>query len=361
MGDNKIHMLNARDNIIMSLVNKINPDIDKNSELNSYSNILKESLKFKGIDYNYLSKALIPAREENKYEYAFVFDSAYFDDKTMFYGEEIVNEMLSIINRESTQSILIGDYIRIQGMKEEDAKENFLEKIEYVNQREYEHSGKYFIVYINNITKKQIQDMREKLKSKKYFVGTMNLKYSARIKQHLSCILIPICIKYKNNVIVPSAVYDENILEQNYKYKENGFNVIIINEVLYNLFLAYKIPNGIRDEEDLDFSYNLLVYLAPEYENIKLVVDEKKLSYLRNSKKRNMEILEMINFETMELEKKIRINLYNNYIYNIEKNEYGDLKFNVLIEFNIKGKPKNVLIALKYLPKENELRLITMY
>lgn len=36
----------------------------------------------------------------------------------------------------------------------------------------------------------------------------------------------------------------------------------------YELFLTYKIPNGIKDEEDLKFSYNLLTYIAPKYEKI---------------------------------------------------------------------------------------------
>ena len=55
------------------------------------------------------------------------------------------------------------------------------------------------------------------------------------------------------------------------------------------------------------------------------------------------------------------INVYNNYIYNIEKNEFGDLKFNVLIELFENSERKNALISLKYIPEKNELRLITMF
>lgn len=362
MNKNKIHTFNARDNIIMSLANKINSGINMNKEINGYSDILIENLKSKGIDYSKLSRALIPSRDENKYEYAFVFYSRYFDDKVMFYGEEIINKVLSIINKDSTQSILIGDYVKMRGIEnEEGLKENFIEKIEYVNKVEYKHCMDYFFVYINNITKKQVEDMARKLKDEKYFVGAMNLKYTAKIKLYLSCILVPMCIKYKNKVIVPSSACDENYCEQDYKYKENGFDVITVDQMLYNLFLAYKIPNGIRDEEDLKFSYDILVWKAPEYDKIKVVIDEKKLNYLKSIKKDSMDALGISNISKEKLEKKIRINLYNNYIYNVEENEFGDLKFNVLIEFNVDGKPKNALIALKYLPDENELRLITMY
>ena len=75
----------------------------------------------------------------------------------------------------------------------------------------------YFFVYINNITKKQVEDMIRKLDDEKYFVGVMNLKYTAKIKLYLSCILVPMCIKYKNKVIVPSSACDENYCEQDNK------------------------------------------------------------------------------------------------------------------------------------------------
>ena len=48
------------------------------------------------------------------------------------------------------------------------------------------------------------------------------------------------------------------------------------------------------------------------------------------------------------------INVYNNYIYNIEKNEFENLKFNVLIELFENSERKNALISLKYIPEKNE-------
>ncbi len=102
---------------------------------------------------------------------------------------------------------------------------------------------------------------------------------------------------------------------------------------------------------------------APEYEKIKVVIpDEKFSNYLKTKKLGAMKVLGISNIDKEELQKKILINLYNNYIYNIERNEFGDLKFNVLIELQDGNKNiKNVLVSLKYIPKENELRLITMF
>ena len=59
----------------------------------------------------------------------------------MFYGEKIINKILSIINKESTQSILIGDYIKLEKMSDNILKEMFIEKIEYVNKCEYVYSA----------------------------------------------------------------------------------------------------------------------------------------------------------------------------------------------------------------------------
>lgn len=81
----KKYMLNARDNIIMTVINKVNKGINMFEETNNEFTIFLDILENKGIEYSKLSRALIPSRDEDKYEYAFVFNSTYFNDKTMFY------------------------------------------------------------------------------------------------------------------------------------------------------------------------------------------------------------------------------------------------------------------------------------
>ena len=117
------------------------------------------------------------------------------------------------------------------------------------------------------------------------------------------------------------------------------------------------------DKEDLRFSYNILTNIAPEYENLKVSIDYNKWErYLKKKKLEDMKILGLLNMTKEELEQYILINIYNNYIYNIEENEFGTLKFNVLIEIYTTNKlKKNALVALEYKPNKNEVRLITMY
>lgn len=360
----KIHTFNARDNVILTVINDIKNGMNMFDEINNEFNLFLNMLESKGVNYNELSNALIPSREKNKYEYAFVFNSTYFIDKTIFYGEIIINKILSIINKESTQSIFAGDYIKIDGISEELLKKLFLEKIEYINKCNYVYNNEYYIVYINNISQKQLRDMINVLKEEEYFVGVMNLKFISGMKKYLSFILCPICIKNKKKVIVPHAEDrddKENYNEQGYAFKENGFDVISINSIYYELFLTYKIPNEIKNDEDLKFSYNFLSNSIPKYEKIKIIIDENKLKYLMTVKKENTKNLGLLNITVDELEKKILEKIYNNYIYNIEENEYGILKFNVLIELFENNKIKNALVSLEYIPENNELRLITMF
>ena len=360
----KIYILNARDNMIMELINSMIPEIHQ--DINNNFDILLEQLSKKGIDYYELKNALIPSRDEEKFEIAFIFNSKYLCEHTMFYGEEIFKKILPILNKESTQSIFIGDYVKTKYMNYNTLKEMFLESIKYINKCDYIDNMDFFIVYINNITRKQIEDMISKLKNEEFFVGFMELKYASIIKQYLTEILCPLCIKHKDLIIAPHLSdrdEKENYNETGYPYIENGFRFKSINEMLYNLFLAYKIENNTYDKDDLEFSYNIITKLAPEYNDIKVLIDENKLKYLKEQKTGTMKSLDLLECTVEELEQKIMIELYNNYIYNIEINKYNIFKFNVLIELqsNDKKIKRKVNVALEYKPKEKILRLITMY
>lgn len=360
----KIYILNARDNMIMDLINSMIPEVHQ--DINNNFDILLKQLSKKGINYYELKNALIPSRDEEKFEIAFIFNSRKLCETTMFYGEEIFKKILPILNKESTQSIFIGDYVKTKYMNWATLKEMFLESIKYSNKCDYIDNMDFFIVYINNITKKQTEDMISKLKKEEFFVGIMELKYASRIKQYLTEILCPLCIKYKDLIIAPHLTDrddDEDYNETDYPYTQNGFKFKSINEMLYDLFLAYKIENNAYDKEDLKFSYNIITKLAPEYNDIKVLIDESKLKYLKEQKTGTMKSLDLLECTVEELEQKIMIGLYNNYIYNIEINEYNVFKFNVLIELQSNNKEikRKVNVALEYKPDEKMLRLITMY
>ena len=73
----------------------------------------------------------------------------------------------------------------------------------------------------------------------------------------------------------------------------------------------------------------------------------------------------MLNITTTDLEKLIKKNIANNYIFNMNYNDqHKTLKFNTFIEVDPKDvsfPPQKLLLALKYIPSENIFELITMY
>lgn len=68
----RIHMLNARDNIIMTLINNVNKGINMFEEINNEFTIFLDMLENKGIEYSKLSRALIPSRDVNMHLYLIV-------------------------------------------------------------------------------------------------------------------------------------------------------------------------------------------------------------------------------------------------------------------------------------------------
>ena len=143
---------------------------------------------------------------------------------------------------------------------------------------------------------------------------------------------------------IKEQIYKLCQVKKEYPVTTDGCGVPIMSMPLTNMLHGY-----------------LNLFCNPKYEKIKVIIDERKLKYLMTKKTGDMKTLGLLNVTKEELEKKILINVYSNYIYNIEKNEFGDLKFNVLIELFENGERKNALISLKYIPEKNELRLITMF
>ena len=143
---------------------------------------------------------------------------------------------------------------------------------------------------------------------------------------------------------IKEQIYKLCQVKKEYPVTTDGCGVPIMSMPLTNMLHGY-----------------LNLFCNPKYEKIKVIIDERKLKYLMTKKTGDMKTLGLLNVTKEELEKKILINVYSNKIYNIEKNEFGDLKFNVLIELFENGERKNALISLKYIPEKNELRLITMF
>lgn len=324
-------------------------------------------LKKHGVDYSRLKRALIPNQDKDNNEVCLVFDSSLIDSN--WYGLKIYEKLLPVLDKESTYSILAGDYIDILENKE---SQRFLfeilsEVLQVCNDSCYQHNSQYFLIYINSITDNQLKTILEGLQEIEWFYGYALLNKNSRFKTYLSFILCYECIKAKDTVIIchPSDYSDDEIINmRGYPFEENGFKIVSINEESFGPFLSYKIEATIPDKEDISFAFNALFPKFDSMEKLEINLSDGKWGYLNSEQKGKGGILQSFSFEDMSKEEFATIlykHICKNYIYNLRVNEYGDYLFNVCVELLTRdGKVRKTTVALKYKPDCGQVDVVTI-
>lgn len=363
-----IYTFNTKDNIIYQLMKSY----FKLSDLEVYHTIheeferFKQVLRQKGIDYKSLKGALIPNQEKDKHEICLVIDTSQIENS--FYGYEIFKTLLPCLDQQSTYSVLCGDYIAIIKDKEAQSQLKYLlnYNLKCYNKSNYRHSTQYYFIYFNRLTSSQLAEIIKGLCTYKWFVGYIDVTFNSSFKNYIAHILVHSFIKNKNKVILshPSDCSDyENMNVNGYPFNENGFMYYSINEELYYQFLSYKIESKILDKEDVAFSINSLFPKFQSIDGLDLDVDDNKwYNYLTDEEKKG-KLLNTLGFKKIDKEKfkkQIFESICSNYIYNLEENEYG-LKFNICVDLmTVNGNMRKTMIALKYLPAEGRILVITV-
>lgn len=163
----------------------------------------------------------------------------------------------------------------------------------------------------------------------------------------------------------PDYSDEENVNLRGYPFEENGFSIVSINDDSFGSFLNYKIESEVPDKEDISFSFNSLFPRFDSFEKIQLDVKEEKWDkYLADKEKGKGRILEKLGYEMADKEKFLKAiytKICSNYIYNLMRNEYGNLIFDVCVELpTINGNLRRTTIALKYLPDTSEMQIVTI-
>ena len=366
--DNKtIFTLDARDNVLLEVL-KGYFSLDEHQiykEINGLFDELIEILKSKKIDYRKLKSSLIPNSDRN--EIVLVFDTDQI--KSYSYGNEIFNQIIPNFENESSHSVLTGDFIGKNGLSQklfEEFSENLITHKKEIN---YETHGQFYLVFLNNLSLKMVNDFQSNLSKYEPFVGYFDLNYSSYLKTYLSTILCKSFIKHKKIIVSgheDDVSNDENCNMSGFSFEENGFTCKSLQSTYTDLFLSYKIEREVFSgfEEDTTFSINSITNNISEIKDFKINVDEKKLQYLIENKEGILKKSGILNINTTELEKLIFDRINKSYIYNLTYlNEYDTVKFDTLIEYKVLDKDKIVklTVALEYIESEKRLRLITMY
>lgn len=331
---------------------------------------LEKRLEKKKISYSALKGALTPNQDADKYETCFVFDTAKMNES--IYGYAILDAILPLVDKDSTYSVLCGDYINIiSDVPDSELKLRAAlgERLVRCNKTSYCYSSQYYLIYINRLTENQRWTIVEGLLRNPWFTGYVDVTHECLFKTYISFILSHSFIKCKKRVIVSHpADYpdDENVNMLNWPFEEHGYSVLSINEESFGPFLSYKIDGSVPHEEDIGFSFNTLFPRFDSLQKLKLAVEDKKwYEYLTCiDKKRKGEILQSIGYGPDDRDKflqDIYAKICASYIYNLQENEYGALMFNVCVDLpTVNGNYRKTTIALKYHPESGEMFIVTV-
>jgi len=366
-----IYTINAQDHMLLSVMKDVNhlSDEDVYREIWTAFDSLVARLTMKGIPYDDLKNALIPNQEKKYDETCLVIDTSLIEDD--HYVTVIFEKLFPLLGKDGTYSILCGDYIDVSNDHSYQPQMHSMlsEAVYRCHESKYRDSNQYFIVYFNRLTKTQRTRIVEGLYPYPWFTGFSYLNNCPEWKTYLSFILSPYCIKCKQKIIVPHPADcddTENVNERGLPLQENGFELISINEDGFGIFLSYKIMGILPDPDDVGFSFNALFPKFDSIDQLKLVIADKKWSrYLISDEGSGKgRILKTAGYHQEEKERFMR-DIYqrvcSSYIYNLRKNDYEALLFDVCIELPMTndGKRKTV-VGLKYDPESGTVEVVTI-
>jgi hypothetical protein len=361
-----VHTLNARGNVMLEVMRdyfKLTPE-RLLREIQGMRSQVASILKKKGVNYDELKAALVPDQE--KLEIALVFDASRIENG--WYGLEIFQKVIPLLDPKTKNSILTGDYIG-DDEKQDILFEAFQEAIYPFRPINYLHSSQFFIVYVNNLTDTAFQRLADGLGEFHGYVGFANTTYSSPFKTFLSTMLVNLCVKSAKTIIQEhedDRGNDENVNMSGFPFEEHGYKCLSVPSNLFGVLLTYKIERPIYSgfEVDTDFSLNAVTSKVRRLDDFDIQVEEAKLDYLKSYKADSLKFAGLSAVTSEELQGIIRGKMLSSYIYSMShSNEHNVTKFNIIIEIDgaASGEPFRLLAALEYRPDEDILRLITLY
>lgn len=356
-----IHVLNTHSSVLFTILRgryHLN-DIELNEEIFHLYRQTKQRLNEKNICYEKLKSALIPSTQKYK-EFAFVFDTHKTQDT--WYGWEVFNKLLPLLNRNSTQSFRLGD-ITADCVHSEIIREILFKSMKIINDTNFEYPGQYYVVYINHITNHEVKHIENTLREYPAYIGNVDVTFRCSLKLILSICLCSAFIKHKNYFIQahPSDVEDsENLNMAGYDFSAHGFKYISVNSDSYDIFLNFRIDAGRIEKEEHDFSLLSISENIISLSECNIVVSKDKFDYLQQEKG---EILLRLGIKSRnDIQRIIKENLSFSSLYNLNFSpNYNESKFNIFAEsLTMENSPAKSMVSLKYLPNKNTVFLVTM-
>jgi hypothetical protein len=324
----------------------------------------EEVLKNKGINYDLLKPALVPS--QTRREIALVFDTMSID--VSWYGLEVMSHVIPLFERESTFSVLVGDYLTQPG-QEEQLFYAFEKAVVPRRDITFRHPTQFFVVYINHLTDAMVKRFDEGLREYHAYVGLADMTYTSAFKIYLSTMLINSFLKHRNIVIQghePDRDPDEDVNMCGYPFEENGYLCRSISDDLMGVLLSYKIERPVFPgfEVDTEFALNAVSVTPMPLEDFEIEVAAAKLKYLKTHKAGSIKRAGLQAITIAQLAALVQEKISASYIYNLRLDQtHNTTKFNIIVELPPeRSRPATrLLAALEYEPDRKTLRLITLF
>lgn len=319
-----------------------------------------EILARKNIDYPTLRRALVPNSQRN--ERALVFNYTKFD--AMAYGREVIHLLMPHLRRESTHSVLCGDWLHGEKYIFADWLDGSPVALGSVNRAlAQDRYSPYYFVYLNNLSDADAARIDQAFHGHRAYVGSLDLTRDSAIKTYISTCLVRAFIKHEALIISgheddrdPAEDYNLSLFD----FDQFGLTVRSLPFMYYGVFLSYKIERqNMPQDGDRRFSLNAMTPSPKLIEDFEVVLEEPKLQYLRQQKARSLKRAGFADLDGADISQRIREKVDASYIYYLSHaTNAPTLKFNVLIET---ASGARIECALEYQPDQGTLKVVTLF
>lgn len=365
MSNKTIFTLESRENFYLEVMKKNFKLSDKQMYdviQQAFNDFTDNLYSKKSIEYKNLRNVLTP--NINKKEIALVFDSSKI--KSAWYGHEAFDKVISLFDKKTKHSILSGDLIIEQNFHY--WKEVFFQELTSKKNNDFFNIQDCYIIYINNLSTTLFNKINNQLSCYEPYIGFLDTTTQTNLKTMLSFILCKVAIVNNHEVILPYEDEDWETDEntQGLPFENYNFSIKSIPSLYYDLFLSYKIEREDLKGYSLDtqIAINAITPIVTDLENLNIEIEESKFNYLLNVKGGKLRKVQLENYTIEDFENLIKEKIKDNYIYEMsELKEFNVIKFNVVIELEVKYSQENVKcqVTLHYQPEVNKLKLITFF
>lgn len=237
---------------------------------------VEKELAAADIAYATLRNALTPL--PRRHEVAFVFDS---NQAGGMYGRAISKLWLPALHKHGPKKTVIkhGDMIGIRPEIAWTALDKFL-----VCAKDFPRmsSEMYYIVYFTNLSAGQLQQMDKMLTaSGGPYLGYVDCSTWNPLK--LAMPLPQVGLRLENFIIAAEREGYTN--QEGFPFEDYGFEILGIEESLYDALLSFRLDQGIPQwaAEDSSISLSLLSGKQAPFEGIKVSIEASRIEYLKKN------------------------------------------------------------------------------